>query len=364
MAQKKTSTVLEEHGWKVLGEIGKGGQAAVLKVRKATDPADGPSYACKPLRSEEGTQAYERFHREIESLKKLNHLGIIKVVDHQSDYDEGIHFYVMEYVPGAMPLKKLVGTPNNPFYGDAIGALGIYTQIVEALVACERANIIHRDLSLGNILITPERTIKLIDFGCCHIDDGRCITLTDEGVGTPNYRAPECDASSNEPPTIRADLYSAGKILWLKGANRIRTIIEKGYPPLELLAEETCPICGVGKFTAPKTFLMQTLIGSNHLKPNEEDSEIAFEIKQTGINSSQDVHNLPVCMNCGFMAKFLRSIPKKLLRLRTELEWQLHCWKQGSGQAVASRQTKVCKPGRANSAGVPAGEACVNAGSV
>jgi serine/threonine protein kinase len=148
----KTTTILEKHGWKHVGDIGKGGQAAVLEVRRIGDSPEAPSYALKVLRGEEGTQPYERFHREVQSLQKLTHPGIVKVVDHQSDPEEDLHFYVMEYIEGAIPLKKLVKSSNNPFYRKALDSLDVYIQILDALEACQQANIVHRDLSLGNIL--------------------------------------------------------------------------------------------------------------------------------------------------------------------------------------------------------------------
>lgn len=371
----KTSTVLEKHGWTIVSEIGKGGQATVHEVRKRGEPDTGPTYACKLLRTDEGTQAYERFHREIESLQKLNDPGIVKVVDHKSDEDEGVHFYVMEYIKGAVSLKKIVGTPKNPFHQNALEAVSLYIDLLQALVACEQQKIVHRDLSLGNVLITPgARRAKLIDFGCCHLQDGRCVTLTDEAVGTPHYRAPECDGYSASPPTVQADLYSAGKILWsvvtnqksfdrekpvfnnlclskklpehhmtwhfhdifartirhdpssrypsaavaLQDAKRIRDLVVRGFPPLERFADETCPMCGVGRYAKPNQFHLQTLIGSNELKPNQPDEEIAQEIGVMDLG--QGIYHADVCLNCGFMPPFIKGIPKRILKLRMSLE--------------------------------------------
>jgi serine/threonine protein kinase len=154
------------------------------------------------------------------------------------------------------------------------------------------------------VLADDNGRIKLIDFGLCHIEDGQAVTLTEEAVGTPHYRAPECSGHSRFEPDIRADLYSAGKILWamitnkpafdrenrvftdlslfkelpdlplswhlhhifeltirhntakrypntfqaLQDARNIRHLVAEGYKPLEQLADGMCPICGIGRY--------------------------------------------------------------------------------------------------------------------
>ena len=74
--------------------------------------------------------------------------------------------------------------------------------------------ILHRDLSPGNVLVLPDGTIRLIDFGLCQTVGDETITLVDEGLGTRNYTAPECESGASGKPSPTSDLYSAGKILW------------------------------------------------------------------------------------------------------------------------------------------------------
>jgi serine/threonine protein kinase len=352
------------------------GQASVLEVKKVSEP-NGESYALKVLRTEEGTQAYERFHREVNSLQTLSHPAIVKVIDHKSDVQEGLHFYVMEYVRGAVPLKKLVGTNRNPFHRSATESLKVYIQILEALTVCEKAQVVHRDLSLGNVLYDPESgSIKLIDFGCCHLEDGHCITLTDEAVGTPHYRAPECDGYSESPPTIAADLYSAGKILWslltnrkafdrekpvfnalslskvlpndqptwhlhdvfagtirrnpqdryasaaeaLADAQRILGLLGANIPPLEVFAGELCPVCRAGKLVKPNRMWNSRLVAPNELAsdPNQDRSAISRELST--LDLGQGIYNYDLCLTCGFISTRVRSIPQHLLQLRNGLE--------------------------------------------
>lgn len=281
--------------------LGEGGQAQVHLVKDKMGELDGV-WALKALKRNQPGQAYERFSREIAAIKKLQHPNIIKIIDN-SIPDAEFQFYVMEYIEGAKPLEKIIKLQDNPFYANPLRSLNLFEQICSALVECEESSpkIIHRDLSPSNILVKSDLTLKIIDFGLCQIQEHETITLVDEGVGTINYMAPECEAGSVEKIGIGADLYSAGKILWtaitglrafsrenpvfrgksmpdifsedpstwhlhhifektirrdwrnrwssakdaVSTARRVRYLIQCGYPPLEEIASQ-CPICGVG----------------------------------------------------------------------------------------------------------------------
>jgi serine/threonine protein kinase len=307
-----TATLLASKGWRIGNSIGQGGQAKVFEARRDSESGDRV-YALKLLERDKNSQAYKRFHNEIDALMRISHPGIITVHDHGSVDNERLHYYVMQFVPGAKALKHLVATNDSPFFANPLKSLAVYTRLLEALAQCERANIVHRDLSLGNVLVGPEDSLKLIDFGCCHFEDGQSITLTDEAVGTPGYRAPECEGFSTAPPSIRSDLYSAGKLLWsivtnkkafqrespvfdglslarvlpdtpmswhlqaifertirkdpmnryatvseaLEAAARVQRRIDGRFLPLEILYKGTCPICGVGKLLDGNEYMQE-----------------------------------------------------------------------------------------------------------
>jgi serine/threonine protein kinase len=302
MAMAKKPALADQVGWKLENQLGQGGQGDVfLAVRKA-EP-DGPKYAFKFLNNDANATALARFRQELDALTSINHPGIVKVIEHSKEGD-GFQYYVMEYVDGSRPLHKLIGSDDNPFFKNPLKAVDGFIQIVEALAACEQRRIVHRDLSPANVLVTKDERIILIDFGLCHIDSGHILTMTGEAVGTPHYRAPECSGYTLETPTIRADLYSAGKILWsmitnqpvfereapvfnalslakilpdislswhlhhifkhtirhdaakrydntfnaLQGARNVCRLIIDEYQPLEQLADTLCPLCGVGRY--------------------------------------------------------------------------------------------------------------------
>jgi serine/threonine protein kinase len=331
--------------------LGEGGQAQVFLVRDKGAEFEGV-WALKVLKRGEPGQAYERFSREVSAIKKLQHPNIIRIVD-SSSIEDKFQFYVMEYIEGARPLEKVIKTERNPYYDNPLRSLWLFEQICSALVACENCSpkIIHRDLSPSNILVNPDLTIKVIDFGLCHLQGHETITLVDEGVGTVNYMAPECESGSEDMVGVGADLYSAGKILWsaitgLKAfsretavfnaksmpemfpddpktwhlhhifektirrdwrnrwgsatqaeavARRVRFLIESGYPPLEEIGPR-CPICGVGELT---DFQGSHMVFGN---PNPR-----------GIASRQ-------CMYCGICFAFNATGRRETIEGRKKLE--------------------------------------------
>ena len=98
--------VPEELRWELTGNtLGEGGQAQVFLVKDKNGEFDGV-WALKALKRDEPGQAYERFSREVSAIRKLQHPNIIRIVD-SSTPDDKFQFYVMEYIEGARPLKKL-----------------------------------------------------------------------------------------------------------------------------------------------------------------------------------------------------------------------------------------------------------------
>lgn len=201
--------------WKATGTtLGQGGQGVVQLVTRKDD-TEGRHYALKALNRVNSAQARQRFRSEIEAVKLLDHDAIVPVVD-QSEPGDAFQFYVMEYIPDAKPLNRVIFNGTNPYHGDVGQSLALFQKVVEAIQACERANpqIVHRDIKPNNILIVPDGGIRLIDFGICQIQDGAMVTLVDENVGARNYTSPECEGGNAANVGIHSDIYSAGKVLW------------------------------------------------------------------------------------------------------------------------------------------------------
>ena len=205
----------EDLPWQATGiTLGEGGQGEVRLVRDRNKP-EGPKYALKILRNTGSIQARERFRREIEAVKQLRDPAIVQVIDHSREKDD-FQYYVMEYHEGAKTLGSIIFDKGNPYHGDIKGSLALFESIVSAIGVCEASNprIVHRDINPRNILVLPDNTIRLIDFGICQINDGAMITLVDENVGARNYTSPECESGSDASVGCHSDIYSAAKVLW------------------------------------------------------------------------------------------------------------------------------------------------------
>ena len=201
--------------WKPTGTtLGGGGQGDVHLVTRKSDP-EGPKYALKVLRNAGSPQALERFQREIEVVKQLDHPAVVSIFDHSKPTEE-FQFYVMEYYEGATTLERTIFSKDNHLKGEVTDCLNLFEQIILALQAYENHNptIVHRDINPKNILLLPDGSIRIIDFGICQIDDGRALTLVDENVGPSNYISPECEAGNDGLVGIQSDIYSAAKVLW------------------------------------------------------------------------------------------------------------------------------------------------------
>ena len=202
--------------WEPTGKrLGSGGQGHVyLVTNKETD--DDTQYALKVLKSPSTPQSRQRFRREIETIQKLDHNLIIRVCDY-SKKDNDFLYYVMEYHHGAQPLDSIIASSStNPFHGNVLLSLELFEQIITAIDACQKNDpkITHRDINPENILLLKDGSIRLIDFGICHFENGETITLTDENVGRRNYTAPECEVSGTPVAGVHSDIYSASKTLW------------------------------------------------------------------------------------------------------------------------------------------------------
>ena len=158
-----------------------------------------------------------RFVREARAASALNHPNIVTIYD--IDRSNGVDFIAMEYVPG-QALDRLIER-GRPAQKDV---LRYAIQAADALAKAHGAGIIHRDLKPANIIVTPDGSVKLLDFGVAKLvetasDDAQPTTLqssplTQEGaiVGTIAYMSPE--QAEGKPIDARSDIFSFGTILY------------------------------------------------------------------------------------------------------------------------------------------------------
>ena len=151
-----------------------------------------------------------RFRGEALALSALNHPNIATV--HDFDCEDGVDFLVTEYIPGQTLDDKIVAVVMLEKQVVELGA-----QMAEGLAAAHAQGIIHRDLKPGNLRVTPEGRLKILDFGLAQLQpvpDAATVTAADAagGGGTLPYMAPE--QLRGEKGDMRSDLWSAGTVLY------------------------------------------------------------------------------------------------------------------------------------------------------
>ncbi|HSG71452.1 MAG TPA: serine/threonine-protein kinase, partial [Planctomycetaceae bacterium] len=157
-----------------------------------------------------------RFHREAQAVASLDHPNIVRAydVDKESERGTDIHFLVMEYVDGKN-LQEIVRETGVYNYADAADCI---RQSALGLAHAHKANMVHRDVKPGNLLVDRTGVVKLLDLGLARFfgDDGeQSLTVAhDEKVlGTADYLAPE-QALDSHTVDSRADIYGLGCTLY------------------------------------------------------------------------------------------------------------------------------------------------------
>ncbi|AGL13566.1 Stk1 family PASTA domain-containing Ser/Thr kinase [Actinoplanes sp. N902-109] len=196
-----------------VGELlGYGGMA---EVHKGRDLRLGRDVAIKMLRSDLARDAtfQERFRREAQNSAALNHPAIVAVYDtgeETSATGERQPFIVMEFVSGHTLKEELAAQQRIP----TKRALEIIADICAALEFSHRHGIIHRDIKPGNVMITANGQVKVMDFGIARALASGATTMTQTSavIGTAQYLSPE--QARGESVDARSDVYAAGCVLF------------------------------------------------------------------------------------------------------------------------------------------------------
>ncbi len=198
-------------------EVGRGGMGVVYLGR---DEKLGRPVAIKVLPDmfAQHPERLARFEREARLLASLNHANIASI--YELGEDEGARYLVLEYVPGQTLSERL-----QPGALPVDEALHICAQIAEGLEAAHEKGVIHRDLKPGNVKITPEGTVKVLDFGLAKAsspdsatgefgETPTAIGDTQEGMilGTAGYMSPE--QARGRQLDKRTDVWSFGCVLY------------------------------------------------------------------------------------------------------------------------------------------------------
>ncbi|MEO8519370.1 MAG: serine/threonine-protein kinase, partial [Dermatophilaceae bacterium] len=144
----------------------------------------------------------ERFRAEARHTAALQHPNIATVFDYGED--DGTAYLVMELVPGR-PLSQIIAE-RAPL--PAQETVSILIQAATALAAAHESGVVHRDVKPANIMVTPDGTAKLTDFGISRIVDSAPLTQTGQVLGTAQYLSPE--QALGQSATAASDIYALG----------------------------------------------------------------------------------------------------------------------------------------------------------
>lgn len=237
--------------YEILDDLGRGGMGVVYRAR---DTRLQREVAIKVLPSDRPLRptARARFQREALAASALNHPNIITIYEIGSE--EGVDFIVMEYVRGANLSSLLKKRPLG-----VNEAIHYAVQIADALAKAHGAGIVHRDLKPGNIMVTEDGLVKVLDFGLAKFNPLVAEAETDEQdratspeftltmpgavTGTPAYQSPE--QARGEKVDTRSDIFALGIVIFemftralpFEGTNTVAFLHNLHFSPPRNLAE-------------------------------------------------------------------------------------------------------------------------------
>ena len=203
------TTVLKAGRYEIVGEVGRGAMGVVYK---AVDPVIGRTVAVKTIRlSEAGTglsrpELLARFKTEARAAGLLTHPNIVVVYD--AGEEDGLYYITMELVEG----KSVQALLDEGQKFSLPRVLRIMDQTCSALQFAHDRNVVHRDIKPANLMLTPDDTVKVTDFGTAKILQMGTVQQTTHVMGTPSYMSPE--QVKGRPVDGRSDIFSLGVMLY------------------------------------------------------------------------------------------------------------------------------------------------------
>ena len=192
--------------YRIVKQIGRGGMADVYLAKDLI--LDGEEVAVKVLRTNYQTDpiAVARFQREARAMADLDHPHIVRITD--IGEEDGQQYLAMEYVAG-LDLKRYIKEHHPLSNEEAVRIMG---QILLAMRLAHTRGIVHRDLKPQNILLTPDGTAKVTDFGIAVAFAETSLTQTNSMLGSVHYLSPEQARGSKA--TVQSDIYAMGIIFY------------------------------------------------------------------------------------------------------------------------------------------------------
>lgn len=226
-------------------------RSGMASIYRATDERNGRSVAIKLPHPEMEADPilFDRFQREADIGEKLDHPGVVKVLNHE---ERSRRYMVLEWVDGR--LLRQVLNEQKKFPPER--AIRITRAISDALGYIHSHGVVHRDLKPENIMVGPDDQIKLIDFGIAANAGSRRLTFAKltEAMGTPDYISPE--QVKGKRGDARSDVYALGIMFY------------------EMLT-------GKVPFTGPNPFVIMNERLLNHpIPPREVNPEVSPQLQE------------------------------------------------------------------------------------
>lgn len=203
--------------YQIVSQLGAGGMGVVYRAHDEQLDRD-VAIKVLPAGLLADDAARNRFRREALALAKLNHPNIETVYEFGSD--NGVDFLAMELIPGETLRDKLAAGSLSNREIERLGA-----QLAEGLAAAHAEGVIHRDLKPGNLMLTSDGRLKILDFGLARLlqpaaegDVSRTISETQAVSGTLPYMSPE--QLKGLPADARSDIFAAGAVLYEMATGR------------------------------------------------------------------------------------------------------------------------------------------------
>src|SRR5437660_739175 len=269
--------------YEIRWELGRG---AMGMVYEGYDPLIKRSVALKTIRAdqlagENAETVIARFRREAQAAGRLSHPNIVSIYDFGEE--EGVWYIAMEYVKGR-ELKDYFQANERFTTADMVR---IMTKLLDALDYSHRQGVVHRDIKPANIILLPDGSVKVADFGIAHIETSN-MTQVGTTLGTPAYMSPE--QIMGLPVDGRSDLFSAGVILYqfLTGerpfsgtsTSTMRKVLEENPLPPSRFNVQAPPVTAI----APSTKIPGAVVAAETAKPDAA----ALSISAVGLIDPSD----------------------------------------------------------------------------
>lgn len=233
--------------YRILREVGRGGMGIVFEAEQISL---GRRVALKLLHGHltASRRAIRRFRTEAAAAARLQHPGIVPI--HEVGEWRGRHYFTMEFLHGA-PLHEVMQRPRLGVRNDCsrpAEAAELVARVADALQHAHDHGMVHRDVKPQNIMVGPDGSVRLLDFGLVKQTGHLADSITRDFLGTPHYCSPEQATGAATGPA--SDIFSLGIVLYELLAGRrpfegnttrqiLRNIELGDFPPLRTVAPDT-----------------------------------------------------------------------------------------------------------------------------